>query len=92
MHRIFTAVFGTALLLSITAPLQLRADDQRIYHDRQHNDDHHWDAHEDQAYRMWVKERHRKYEDFAHLKEQDQQAYWAWRHNHSDAVLNINIR
>jgi len=28
----------------------------------------------------------------AALLENDQQAYWGWRHDHSDAVLKINIR
>jgi len=71
----------------------LRADDHdRVYHDRDHNDDHHWDAHEDRAYRIWVKENHRKYRDFDRLREEDRQAYWAWRHEHSDAILRIDIR
>ena len=41
---------------------------------------------------MWVQERHRKYEDFERLKDRDRDAYWDWRHNHSDAVLNLDIR
>jgi hypothetical protein len=72
------------------APTPLLAQDH-TYHDRAHNDDHQWNAHEDQAYRIWVKQNHRKYVDFARLKENDQQAYWAWRHEHSDALLKIDI-
>jgi len=71
-------------------PIALQAEDRK-YHDAKHNDDHEWNSHEDRAYRMWVKERHRKYVDFAKLKENDQQDYWAWRHEHSDAVLKIDI-
>src|SRR5271166_140438 len=75
-------------------PTQLRADDHkpRTYHDKQHNDDHQWNGQEDKAYRLYAKENHRKYSDFAKLKENDQQAYWGWRHEHSDALLKIEIR
>jgi hypothetical protein len=41
---------------------------------------------------MWVKENHRKYRDFNRIDENDRQAYWGWRHEHSDAVLKIDIR
>lgn len=95
MRRIWnTALLGAALLGPIAiAPALLRADDHdRVYHDRDHNDDHHWDAHEDRAYRVWVKENHRRYRDFNRIREEDRQAYWAWRHEHSDAVLHIDIR
>jgi hypothetical protein len=64
----------------------------RRYHDAKHNDDHEWNNHEDQAYRMYVQENHRKYNDFSKLKAKDQESYWGWRHNHSDAVLKIEIR
>jgi hypothetical protein len=41
---------------------------------------------------MWAKENHRKKTTFVKLKAGDQQAYWGWRHEHSDALLKINIR
>jgi hypothetical protein len=85
------ALLGAALLASIA----LRAADQRVavtYHDKQHNDDHQWNRNEDQAYKAYVKENHRKNTTFVKLKDNDQQAYWGWRHDHSDAVLKINIR
>ena len=69
----------------------LRADD-RVYHDGDRNDDHHWDAHEDRAYRIWVKENHRRYREFAKINAEDQRAYWGWRHEHSDAILKIDIK
>ncbi len=85
------AMLGAALLIPVAfTPTALRAQDH-TYHDKQHNDDHAWNAHEDKAYRMWAKENHRKYRDFSKLKEEDQQSYWAWRHEHSDAVLKITI-
>ena len=98
---------GTLIGTIAVAPTALRADDHhddhhhddhhhddhaRVYHDRGHNDDHHWDAHEDRAYRIWARENHRPYEDFNRLRDEDRQAYWAWRHEHSDAVLHIDIR
>jgi hypothetical protein len=93
MPRFLNAIVLSAVLLSSMAPTELRADSHpRSYHDKQHNDDHEWNSHEDKAYRIWAKENHRKYRDFAKLKEEDQQAYWGWRHDHSDAVLKINIR
>ena len=54
------------MLPAITAPT-LRADDRKTYHDKLHNDDHEWNSHEDKAYRIWAKENHRKYQDFAKL-------------------------
>jgi hypothetical protein len=91
-----TALLGCALMVPIAlAPTVLRSEDHkaaRTYHDKQHNDDHEWNNQEDQAYRVWVKENHRKSTDFAKLKDNDQQAYWGWRHEHSDAQLKIDIR
>ena len=90
------ALLGAALVVSIAMPTTaLRAADQknvRTYHDTQRNDDHQWNRNEDQAYRAYVKQNHRKNTTFVKLKEPDQQAYWGWRHEHSDAVLRINIR
>lgn len=90
------ALLCAALVVPIAiAPTALLADDHhsgRKYHDNQHNDDHEWNNHEDQAYRMWGKENHRKYKDFSRLKDNDRQAYWGWRHDHSDSLLKIEIR
>jgi hypothetical protein len=87
-----TALFSLALVAVGAAPA-LQADQHPArYHDNSHNDDHEWNSHEDQAYKMWNKENHRKSVSFGKLKENDQQAYWGWRHDHSDAVLKINIR
>lgn len=78
------ALLGAALIIPVAmTPTALRADD-RVYHDRDHKDDHHWDSREDHAYRSWAKENHRKYRDFSRLREDDQQAYWSWRHEHPD--------
>ena len=68
------------------------AQNARRYQDARHHDEHAWNEHEDGAYRMWLGERHRKYNDFDRLRSRDQQAYWDWRHNHSDAQLKIEVR
>jgi hypothetical protein len=93
MRRFLNAALLSAALVAPLAvvPIALRADD-RVYHDKDHNDDHHWDNHENRAYRMYIKENHRKYRDFNRLKAEDQAAYWNWRHEHSDAILKIDIR
>jgi hypothetical protein len=95
-------LMGATLMIPVAlSPMALRAQDerrdnerreQRRYHDAKHNDDHEWNEHENQTYRMWAQERHRKYDDFPKLKERDRDAYWDWRHNHSDAVLKLDIR
>src|SRR5690348_6333721 len=102
MRRFWNVGLLSAALLGTLAltPAILRADhdhddhdrDHRVYHDREHNDDHHWDAHEDRAYRIWAREQHRRHENFERMREEDQAAYWRWRHEHSDAVLHIDIR
>jgi hypothetical protein len=90
-----TALLGAALMVAIAIPpAALRAEDRKsqTYHDKQHNDDHQWNGQEDKAYRLYAKENHRKYGAFAKLNDNDQQAYWGWRHEHSDALLKIDIR
>jgi hypothetical protein len=93
MHRFLHAALLSAALVApmALAPTTVRAAD-RVYHDKDHNDDHHWDSHEDRAYRVYLKENHRKYQNFNRLRDEDRQSYWGWRHEHSDAVLKINIR
>jgi Ni/Co efflux regulator RcnB len=90
------ALLSAALMGPIAiAPTALRAQDRkeaRTYHDKQHNDDHAWNGQEDKAYRIYAKQNHRKYSDFSRLKDNDQQNYWNWRHEHSDALLKIEIR
>jgi hypothetical protein len=93
MTRFLNAALLCAALVApiAVAPITLRAENARTYHDKKHNDDHQWDSHEDQAYRVYVTQNHRKNRDFAKLKVNDQQAYWDWRHEHSDALLKIDI-
>jgi hypothetical protein len=87
--------FGCAALLAAALATTVASAQEvviRTYHDRRHNDDHQWNNHEDQAYRMWVVENHRRYREFGAIRESDRQRYWAWRHEHNDALLKIEIR
>jgi hypothetical protein len=91
------ALLGATFIIPMTimtTPQALRADPQtaRTYHDKQHNDDHEWNGHEDQAYHMYAKQNHRKAREFSKLNDRDQQNYWNWRHEHSDALLKIDVR
>jgi hypothetical protein len=90
-----TSLLGAALMGPIAlTPVVLRAEDQkgRNYHDKQHNDDHSWNGQEDKAYRIYAKQNHHKSSNFSKLKDDDQQNYWNWRHEHSDALLKIEIK
>jgi hypothetical protein len=96
MSRFWSVALLSAALMTplAVAPTVLRAQDQkaRTYHDKQHNDDHAWNGQEDKAYRIYAKQNHRKYSEFSKLNDDNQQAYWNWRHEHSDALLKIEIR
>jgi hypothetical protein len=90
------ALLSAALMAPMAmAPTALIAEDRnaaRSYHDKQHNDNHAWNGQEDRAYRIYAKQHHRKYTAFSKLKDEDQQNYWNWRHEHSDSLLKIDIR
>lgn len=93
MRRLSAVLFGATILFSTAAVPALRAQDHdrdrdnHSYHDGKYNDEHRWDNHEDQAYRIYLREHHRKYIEFQRQKEADQQAYWEWRHSHPDSAL-----
>ena len=102
--KILSGLCGAALLCALTIPAAMQAQDDRrdnqrsdqqnnkTYHDAKHNDDHQWNDHENRAYQMWTQETHRKSENFAKLNSRDQQSYWDWRHDHSDAQLKIELK
>jgi hypothetical protein len=56
----------------------------RRYEDKAHNDSHEWNNNEDQAYRRYLQENHKKYHDFDKAKRTEQDNYWNWRHSHPD--------
>jgi hypothetical protein len=98
-HFCSAALLCAALVAPLAMmPTALRAQDRqttttvRTYHDTKNNDDHEWNGREDQAYSAYNTEKHKKTVAFSKLKSNDQQAYWGWRHEHSDAVLKIDVK
>ena len=85
-------ILSATLLAPVATTTVLMAQEHKVYHDKERNEDHEWNDREDKAYRMWVKEQHRKYRDFSKLNEEEQRKYWEWRREHSDAVLHIDIK
>ena len=77
--------------IALTPIFSLRAEEHR-YHDASHNDEHEWNEHENKAYRIWLKDNHRKYKSFGAIREEERQSYWRWRHDHDDARLKIVIK
>jgi hypothetical protein len=69
-----------------------RAGNRHHLYDRHHKDYHDFDEHEHRAWRMYSQQRHRGYIDWDRASERQREDYWKWRHNHSDAVLQINVR
>ncbi len=65
-------------------PERQKDQQSRRYEDKAHNDSHEWNADEDQAYRRYLQEHHKKYHDFAKAKKSEQKDYWNWRHAHPD--------
>jgi opacity protein-like surface antigen len=98
MKRYFNiALAGTVLVTGLAlapqfAQAQDRKDAPATYHDKKNNEDHQWNGQEDKAYAIYQKDKHKKDVEFGKLKESDQQAYWNWRHEHSDALLKIDIK
>jgi len=84
--RLSSFVLLAALALPVASFARDDHDHDRDhrYYDRAHKDYHRWDAHEDAAYRRWAEENHRHYVDFSRLRREDQERYWAWRHDHPD--------
>jgi hypothetical protein len=89
------ALLGAVLITPLAlVPSALRAQEQGaviIYHDKAHHDDHQWNDREGQAYVMYGNQYHYQHRDFHTLNAHEQQAYWNWRHHHSDAVLKIDV-
>lgn len=62
-----------------------RPNDQqqvRRYQDRAHNDSHEWNDTEDQRYRQYLQEHHKKYHNFSSARKSEQNNYWNWVHSH----------
>lgn len=90
MHRFATIIlFSAALVVPAAVVAQDRdrqehAEQSRRYEDKRHNDSHEWNSNEDQAYRRYLKENHKRDKEFAKARRKDQDNYWNWRHSHPD--------
>ena len=92
MNQPYHFVSSLFLAAAITAPASIMAAPKaqdasvqvRVY-DAGHKDYHNWDDHEDQVWHQYLKDNHRKDEDFKKAKRKDQLEYWNWRHDHPDA-------
>jgi uncharacterized protein YxeA len=89
---VIALTLSAAILIGSGAALAQEHRDGRDYYDKHHRDRHQWNDREDRAWRMYNQERHRKYVAWDRARNRDQQAYWDWRHNHSDSLLKIEIR
>ena len=72
IHETFlstTMLAGALLIPTVVMPVALQAQDHKSYHDKRHNDDHDWNDHEDRAYRLYLKQNHRKYREFSGLRD-----------------------
>lgn len=67
---------------ALTAPVALAQVNVHVYTDTRHHDSHEWNHDEDQRYRSYMLEHHRKYRDFDKLNRRDQDSYWNYRHSH----------
>jgi ribulose kinase len=82
-------LLSAAMVVPVAASAQDRdqsAHDQqsRRYEDKAHKDSHDWNANEDRAYRRYLQEHRKKYNDFGKSKKKEQDNYWNWRHSHPD--------
>ena len=97
MKKVLTSLSLAAALLAPAALIAQDHDDHhgdhdQRYYDSRHKDYHHWDGNEDRAYHMYWEQNHRSYVDWDRASARQRQDYWNWRHNHSDALLQINVR
>jgi hypothetical protein len=76
--------FLNVLLLSaaLSAPIAFAQVQVRVYTDTRHHDRHEWNNDEDQRYRSYLLEHHKKYREFNRLNRRDQDGYWTYRHEH----------
>ena len=100
MYRSY--ILSTLLLgASLAAPIVLKAQDEsrketttttttttesKRYYDPEEKVYRNWDANEDRAYRVYLKENHRDYVEFPKVKTTEQREYWRWRHGHPESV------
>lgn len=87
-HRYIGSLLLAAALVAPVAVLAApaRHDDGvqvRVY-DRHHKDYHNWDDHENNAWRIYLTNNHKKPHEFSKASKREQSNYWNWRHSHRD--------
>ena len=97
MHRFFILsafVLSTALVTQVAAQRANENNHQdKRYYDRGAKDYHTWNNNEDRAYRTYLEQQHRDYNDFGRVKRGQQQQYFNWRHQNPDNTLfKVEIR
>ena len=83
----------TAIATPIVAPASVLAGEPRVnatvtvrVYDPYRHDYHHWDRHEERAYRAYLAERHRSYVAYRHQRLAERRAYWHWRHEREERL------
>lgn len=86
---------GIALTAAVALPLIVVGQERREepnrtqstessrYEDSAHKV-HEWNAREDESYRRYLQDHHKKYHDLAKASKKEQNDYWKWRQNHAD--------
>ncbi len=97
MHILTTIALGAALLIPTCVMAQDHdhdhdRDQHHRYYDKHHRDYHEFDDRERRAWRIYARQQRHANWEWEQANERRRQRYWDWRHNHSDAVLQINIR
>lgn len=77
-------ISACGVLVMLGLPFSSVAQESRHYEDKAHHDSHDWNAKEDEAYRRYLAEHHRKAQEFAKANRREQSNYWNWRHAHPD--------
>ncbi|MFL6451163.1 MAG: hypothetical protein ACJ746_26320 [Bryobacteraceae bacterium] len=67
-------------------------DNRRHVFDKHHKGYYQFNGHENRAWNMYWQQRHHSVVDWDRASDRERQDYWNWQHNHSDAVLQINVR
>jgi hypothetical protein len=69
----------SAALVACSAP-----PTETVVVDKDHNDSHRWDDHENQAWHRFLTEKSRPAHEYTNSDKNEQSEYWNWRHSHPD--------
>jgi hypothetical protein len=84
VKQLISYVHGIVVAAAILSPVIISGCAVHAhYYDTAHRDYHTWGPAEREPYARWEAENHRPHTDYGKLKDDDRQAYWNWRHDHS---------